>query len=85
MSVTLHINLPDTQYLKLIQTMVANAGGEMEVYVPFTVPLTAKVNSYKRFIEIADQIAKSGGIKSIPDPVAWQREQRKDRDIGRGE
>ena len=27
------------------------------------------------------EIAKRGGIRSIPDPVAWQREIRKDRPL----
>ena len=27
------------------------------------------------------RLAARGGIRSIPDPVAWQREQRKDRPL----
>lgn len=29
-----------------------------------------------------EDLAALGGIKSIPDPVAWQREMRKDRPLG---
>ena len=33
-----------------------------------------------------EDLAALGGIKSIPDPVAWQREMRKDRPLpGRDE
>ena len=32
-----------------------------------------------RFVEIAERIAREGGIPSIPDPVAWQREIRQER------
>jgi hypothetical protein len=35
----------------------------------------------KRAIEFLRQIACRGGIKSIPDPVAWQREIRRDRPL----
>jgi hypothetical protein len=28
-----------------------------------------------------ERLAARGGIRSIPDPVAWQREQRKDRPL----
>ncbi len=35
----------------------------------------------KRIATILQEIADNGGITSIKDPVAWQREQRKDRKI----
>ena len=35
----------------------------------------------KRAVEILKRIADRGGIRSIPDPVAWQREIRKDRPL----
>ena len=35
----------------------------------------------KKAAEILKKIADRGGIKSIPDPVAWQREIRKDRPL----
>jgi len=28
-----------------------------------------------------DKLARSGGIKSISNPLSWQKESRKDRDI----
>ncbi|NEN22780.1 hypothetical protein G3O08_04605 [Cryomorpha ignava] len=39
-----------------------------------------KVRSEKLY-QLMTEMAKSGGIKSIPDPAAWQREIRKDRTL----
>ncbi|MDT0648336.1 hypothetical protein RM545_16720 [Zunongwangia sp. F260] len=39
----------------------------------------------KKALEALEDLAKIGAFKDIDDPVAWQREQRKDRDIGRDE
>ena len=38
-------------------------------------------NSSKRLYDLMTNRAKSGGIQSIKDPVAWQREQRKDQPL----
>lgn len=35
----------------------------------------------RRRVEALEQLAAMGGIQSIPDPVAWQKEQRKDRPL----
>ena len=35
----------------------------------------------RRAVEALQAIADRGGIKSIPDPVKWQREIRKDRPL----
>ena len=34
-----------------------------------------------RMAAALERLARNGGIPSISDPVQWQREQRKDRDI----
>ena len=39
----------------------------------------------KKAMEALEDLAKMGAFKGIDDPVAWQREQRKDRNIGRNE
>ncbi|WP_373055843.1 hypothetical protein [Zunongwangia sp. H14] len=39
----------------------------------------------KKAMEALQGLAKMGAFKDIDDPVAWQREQRKDRNIGRDE
>ena len=35
----------------------------------------------ERALAALERLAARGGIRSIPDPVAWQREQRKDRPL----
>ncbi len=35
----------------------------------------------KRMKAALDKLAAAGGVSSIPDPVAWQREIRKDRPL----
>jgi hypothetical protein len=35
----------------------------------------------KKMVEALEKIAALGGVKSIPDPVAWQREIRRDRPL----
>ena len=32
-------------------------------------------------LQSLQQIARRGGLSSIPDPQAWQREQRQDREL----
>jgi hypothetical protein len=39
----------------------------------------------KKAIEALDGLSKINAFKNIEDPVAWQREIRKDRNIGRDE
>ncbi|MEK7249055.1 MAG: hypothetical protein AAB209_01400 [Bacteroidota bacterium] len=35
----------------------------------------------KAMFAALEKIARMGGVKSIPDPVVWQRETRKDRPL----
>jgi hypothetical protein len=60
----------------------AELNGEDEVSVEVTVlaPQKRKPNG-KRMAEALRRIAERGGIPSIPDPVKWQREIRKDRKL----
>ena len=39
----------------------------------------------KKAFEALEKLVKLGTFSDIDDPVAWQREQRKDRNIGRDE
>lgn len=41
----------------------------------------ARQARWQRAMDALRRIAARGGIRSIPDPVAWQREQRKDRPL----
>lgn len=55
-----------------------------EVTVEMTVvPTTSKWKKpdVEKMVEALEGLAALGGIKSIPDPVAWQREIRKDRPL----
>jgi hypothetical protein len=44
-------------------------------------PASPNAPDHKRVVAALRKIAKRGGIKSIPDPVKWQREIRKDRPL----
>jgi hypothetical protein len=35
----------------------------------------------EKMAQALEKLAKSGGIKSISNPLSWQKESRKDRDI----
>ena len=37
--------------------------------------------SGEKLFAILEEIAAAGGIQSIPDPLAWEREQREDREL----
>ena len=39
----------------------------------------------KKALDALKNLSKKGAFSEIEDPVAWQREQRKDRNIGRDE
>ena len=40
-----------------------------------------KAELRRRRVAALERIAARGGIKSIPDPVSWQREMREDRPL----
>lgn len=87
MSVTLHITLPNEDHIASIQEMVRKAGGELKIknLLSSTISSEEAMSKKQAFILAAEKLAELGGIKSIDDPVAWQKEQRKDRYIGRNE
>ena len=41
----------------------------------------ARQASWQKAMDALRRLAARGGIRSIPDPVAWQREMRKDRPL----
>ena len=55
--------------------------GIMEVYVTRIQETKNSEPNGKQAMEILQKIADRGGIQSILDPVAWQREIRKDRPL----
>jgi hypothetical protein len=59
---------------------------EVTVTVPDEADLLPPEERRRRAVEALEALAALGGFKSIPDPVAWQREIRKDRPLpGRDE
>lgn len=64
-----------------IPTDVKN-GNRVKVEITLTQkPVTQSKANGRRAVAALKAIADRGGIKSIPDPVAWQREIRKDRPL----
>lgn len=55
--------------------------GVMEVYVTRVDDAAGAVPNGRRAMAALERIAEKGGIQSIVDPVAWQREIRKDRPL----
>lgn len=55
--------------------------GIMEVYVTRVGEATNTIPNGRRAMAALERIAEKGGIQSIVDPVAWQREIRKDRPL----
>jgi hypothetical protein len=44
-------------------------------------PADAEATRGQRMAAALEQLAARGGVSSIPDPLAWQREQRQDRPL----
>jgi len=55
--------------------------GVMEVFVTRVGEPANRVPNGQRAMAALERIAENGGIQSIVDPVAWQREIRKDRPL----
>jgi len=57
--------------------------GKTPVLVTVLPPTEALTNEEmrRRRVEALERLAAMGGIKSIPDPSAWQREIREDRPL----
>ena len=60
-----------------------NAEGPVMVSITIVTEETPAEKEARRrqVAEALDQLAKMGGIKSISDPMAWQREVRRDRPL----
>lgn len=62
---------------------------EIEILVTVLVKMPPSADNHRqrgeKMARCLEKLAKTGGIQGIPDPVAWQRELRKDRAIFPGE
>lgn len=57
-------------------------GGKLRVTVTLEPVKQSKDPDDMTLLEVFEELRKLGGLKDIiPDPVAWQREQRKDRPL----
>ena len=74
----------DKKRLKLIEKLAEELGLDISSQV-IKEKDTLDKKRQKKAIEAMEKLAEIGAFKDIIDPVAWQREQRKDRDIGRDE
>lgn len=71
---TLHLPLPaDAPYGKVKVTATVEPVHAEEA--------AARQKNWEQAVNALRRIASRGGIRSIPDPVAWQREIRKDRPL----
>jgi hypothetical protein len=57
--------------------------GDTEVQITFVQPESAEERRARgqKAAAALERIARAGGIRSIPDPSAWQREIRQDRPL----
>ena len=63
-----------------------SAGVRVQVTLLDRVPLPDdEATRGQRMAAVLEQLAVRGGVASIPDPDAWQREERQDRRQGRQE
>lgn len=62
--------------------LLPGSGEGVPVYVTILTRSTESPASRgEQMVAILEQIAALGGIKSIPDPMAWQQEIRQDRPL----
>lgn len=67
-------------------TPVGIADTNVPVHVTLLAPPSAPADRGKRMAAALEELAARGGIAGIGDPLAWQREQRSERDLpGRSE
>ena len=76
---TITINTDSERDLKKLQELAASNGWQIN-YSKDALPLLKNNKKNKRLYDLMEDFAKKGGTKSFgDDPVAWQREQRKDK------
>jgi hypothetical protein len=62
------------------------SAASVPVHVTLLAQPSASAENRKRMVAALEELATRGGLASIPDPLAWEREQRTDRELpGRGE
>lgn len=68
----------DKKLLEQVEALAKRLG--LEIKRPIKKKKEKKKNRSEELYKLMEEMAKDGGLfQSIEDPVAWQREQRKDR------
>ena len=68
----------DKKHLKQVEELAKELGLKI-----FKKPVNPKLNKDNKIaIEALQQLSKMGAFKEIEDPVAWQQQIRKDRNMG---
>ena len=78
---TITVNTDNEKDLKKLQKLAARNGWQIS-YTKDAVDVLRNSNKEKRkhLFDLMEACSKNGGLKSFGDyPVAWQREQRKDK------
>lgn len=70
----------DKKLLKLIEQLAKELGLSVKTEKKVDDELSDKERSEKLY-QLMKEMADSGGIESIKDPVAWQREIREDKPL----
>lgn len=74
----------DRKHLKQVEDLAKKLGLKISLKKG-KVRKTQEEKRQKKALEAMASLVKIDAFKGIEDPVAWQKEQRKDRDIGRNE
>lgn len=70
----------DEKRIKLVEELAKELGLSIKKPTLDEKELTDAERS-ERLYQLMEEMAESGGIESIKDPVAWQREIRKDKPL----
>lgn len=72
------------KHLNLVRKLAKELG--LSISKTSSSPQSQSQNNGEKLYKLMEEMAASGGIKSIKDPVKWQREIRKDKPLyGRDE
>ena len=71
--------LPHSDKFQLMQALLTQLAQEEGLYLQE--PATPKINQGQRMAAILQRMAERNALPQIIDPMAWQREIRKDRPL----
>lgn len=75
----IRISGKDKKSLKLLEELAKKLG--LSTLVLTTTKKSSSKNNGEELYKLMKEKAKAGGIKSIDDPLEWEREQRKDKPL----